>query len=261
MRAVYRRVRPFHLSPELIMNYFVATFVVLASLLSVPAIAADAADSDAAIAKLESTLTTMLPGAGITQIKATPIPGLFEVILGSQVVYMNGDASYFLTGELVEMATRKNLTEASKAILRFNKIKDYPESKMVVYTPKKKIEHTVTVVTDINCPYCRRLHSEMDQYMDNGIKVRYLFMPLKGKDDFDTTVSVWCSEDRNKALDTVKAGGKIEAKTCDNPISEQMALGRSLGVNGTPAIILEDGELLPGYVPIAKLVEALNKKP
>ncbi len=240
------------------MNYFVATFVLLTTLLSWPAFAVD---TDADIAKLETTLTQMLPGAGITQIKVTPIPGLFEVILGSQVVYMNGDASYFLTGELVEMATRKNLTEASKAILRFNKIKDYPESKMVVYTPKKKIEHTVTVVTDVNCPYCRRLHSEIDQYMANGIKLRYIFMPLKGKDDFDTTVSVWCADDRNTALDTVKAGGKIETRTCDNPVSEHLALGRSLGVNGTPAIILEDGEMLPGYVPIAKLLEVLNKNP
>ena len=231
-------------------------FVLLGSLLSYSAFAADIDDG---AARLEAILGKMLPGAEITQIKASPISGVYEVILGSQVVYMNGDASYYLSGELIEMATRKNLTESSKSVLRLSKLKNYPEAKMLVYTPKKKIAHTVTVVTDIDCPYCRRLHNEIAEYMENGIKVRYLFMPLKGRDDFATTVSVWCSENRNKSLDIAKAGGEIEAKTCDNPIKEHLNLARALGVNGTPAIILEDGEMLPGYVPVKKLVEVLNK--
>ena len=220
-----------------------------------------AAGSDEGATKLEGILKELLPTAEITQIKASPIAGLYEVILGSQVVYMNADASYYINGDLVDMATRKNLTEASKSTVRFNKLKNYPEDKMVVYTPKKKVEHTITVVTDINCPYCRRLHSEMDQYMENGIKVRYLFMPLKGPQDFAKTVSVWCADDRNATLDMAKQGGEIEEKTCDNPIREQLSLAHDLGVNGTPAIILEDGEMLPGYVPVKKLVEALNKSP
>jgi thiol:disulfide interchange protein DsbC len=231
-------------------------FVLLGSLLS---FSVSAADVDEGVAKLEGILGKLLPGAEITQIKASPITGLYEVILGSQVVYMNGDASYYLSGELVEMATRKNLTESSRSILRLSKIRDYPENKMLVYTPQKKIEHTITVVTDINCPYCRRLHNEMAEYMENGIKVRYLFMPLKGKEDFAKTVSVWCSDDRNQSLDIAKAGGEVEAKTCDNPISEHLSMARAMGVNGTPAIILEDGEMLPGYVPVKKLIEALNK--
>ncbi|MGB5398361.1 MAG: DsbC family protein [Gammaproteobacteria bacterium] len=231
-------------------------FVLLGSLLSYSVFAADVDDG---VAKLEAVLGKMLPGAEITQIKATPVAGLYEVILGPQVVYMNGDASYYLSGEMIEMATRKNLTESSKSVLRLSKIKNYPEANMVVYTPKKKIEHTITVVTDIDCPYCRRLHNEIAEYMENGIKVRYLFMPLKGKQDFATTVSVWCSDDRNESLDIAKAGGEIEAKTCDNPISEHLSLARAMGVNGTPAIILEDGEMLPGYVPVKKLVDALNK--
>lgn len=238
------------------MKYFCHMFILLGSLLSIPVFAAD---SDAGVSQLQSALGKLLPGAEVTQIKATPITGLYEVILGSQVVYMNADASYFLNGEMVEMATRKNLTESSKAILRFNKIKNYPEAKMLVYTPKT-VKHTVTVVTDIDCPYCRRLHSELDQYMANGIKLRYIFMPLKGPDDFATTVSVWCAKDRNKALNDAKAGVTIEAKTCDNPIAEHLNLARALGVNGTPAIILDSGEMLPGYVPIKKLVEALDDK-
>lgn len=238
------------------MKYLVSLSLLLASLLP---ISASAEGSDEGITQLKAALTRLLPTTEITQIKASPIQGLYEIILGSQVVYMNSDASYYISGDLVETATRKNLTEASKSVLRLDKIKNYPENKMVVYNPPDKVAHTITVVTDINCPYCRRLHSEMDQYMANGIKVRYLFMPLKGKEDFSKTVSMWCSDDRNASLDIAKAGGDIESKTCDNPISEHLSLARALGVTGTPAIILENGEMLPGYVPVKKLVEALNK--
>jgi thiol:disulfide interchange protein DsbC len=98
----------------------------------------------------------------------------------------------------------------------------------------------------------------MPQYMENGIKVRYIFMPLKGTDDINKTISVWCADDRNAALDIAKAGGEVEAKKCDNPILKHMELARKLGVRGTPAIILENGDMLPGYVPVNKLVTQLD---
>ena len=145
------------------------------------------------------------------------------------------------------------------SMIRQKEINDFGEDKMIVYTPPGKTRHTITVVTDVNCPYCRRLHSEMSQYMAGGVKVRYVFMPLKGPDDVKKTISVWCADDRNKALDIAKAGGEVEAKTCDNPIKEMYQLARSLGVNGTPAIFLEDGEMLPGYVPAKKLIAELDK--
>ena len=239
------------------MKHFCNIFVLLGSLLSIPSYAAG---TDPGAIHLHGVLSKLLPNAEITQIKPTPIKGLYEVIVGTQLVYMNSDASYFIDGDMVQMSTHKNLTEASKSVIRLSKIKKYPESKMVVYTPPKKVKHTITVVTDVYCPYCRRLHSEMNQYMADGIKVRYLFMPLKGQQDYDATVSVWCAKDRHKALDTVKAGGRIEAKTCSNPIAEQLKLARSLGVNGTPAIILNDGELLPGYVPEKQLLKTLDAK-
>jgi len=237
------------------MKYFRHIVLLAGCLLSIPSYAAN---PDPGVSHLHDVLSKMLPNAEITQIKQTPIKGLYEVIVGTQLVYMNEDASYFIDGDMVQMSTHKNLTEASKSIIRLKKIKNYPESKMLVYTPPGKIKHSITVVTDVYCPYCRRLHSEMDQYMADGIKVRYIFMPLKGKQDYDDTVSVWCSKDRHKALDTVKSGGHIKAKTCDNPVAEQLKLARSLGVNGTPAIILDDGELLPGYVPEKQLLKTLN---
>ena len=133
------------------------------------------------------------------------------------------------------------------------------EKEMLVYRPEK-VEHTVTIVTDIDCPYCRKLHSEMDEYLDNNIQVRYVFMPLKGMKDFKTTVSVWCSEDQNLALDIAKAGGNIDEETCPNPILKHQRVARELGIRGTPAIMLEDGRMLPGYVPIGELVKQLDSK-
>ena len=172
---------------------------------------------------------------------------------------MDQSARYMLDGDLVDLASRVNYTERSKSKIRLTAINALGEDNMLIYTPKQ-VDHTITVVTDIDCPYCRRLHSEMDQYMASNVKVRYIFMPLKGKSDFETTVSVWCAKDKNNALDLAKSGIKIEALNCDNPIKDHLVLARQIGIRGTPAIILETGEMLPGYVPAAKLLKEMNKQ-
>lgn len=209
--------------------------------------------------KLKKALAKNMPNIEITQISESPIPGLYEVIIGAQVVYMDQSARYMLDGDLVDLSNRENYTEKAKSTIRLTAINALGEDNMLVYTPKQ-VDHTITVVTDIDCPYCRRLHNEMDDYMKNNVKVRYIFMPLKGQSDMDTTVSVWCAKDRNNALDLAKSGTKIEALKCDNPIQNHLALAREIGIRGTPAIILETGEMLPGYVPVAKLVQEMNKQ-
>lgn len=209
------------------------------------------------IKSLRNVLSKKLPELGITQIKETPIHGVYEVVVGAQIIYTDGNARYAIDGDLIDLVTKRNFTEESRAVIRVTKIDELGEKNMIVYTPET-VNHTITVVTDINCPYCRRLHAEMDEYMKSGVKVRYIFMPLKGKDDYDTTVSVWCSDDKNLALDLAKAGSKIEKASCDNPIQRHMNLARQLGVRGTPAIILENGDMLPGYVPVKKMVQRLN---
>lgn len=209
------------------------------------------------IETLKKALAKNIPKVEITQVSESPVPGLFEVVVGTQIVYMDKTARYMIDGDLVDLSSRENYTERTKSKIRLTSLNALSEDNMLVYKPGQ-VDHTVTVVTDINCPYCRRLHAEMDGYMKNNIKVRYVFMPLKGQDDFDITVSVWCSKDRNKALDRAKAGEEIEKLTCDNPIKKHLALARTLGVRGTPAIILESGELIPGYVPVAKLAQDLK---
>ncbi len=209
--------------------------------------------------KLKQALSKTMPNVKATKISATPIEGLYEVIVGSQVVYMSIDARYMIEGDLFDLKTQQNVSEDAKSSIRLAAIEKLGEENMLIYKPKN-VKNTITVITDIDCPYCRRLHSEIPDYMKNNVEVRYVFMPLKGAADMKKTISVWCSDDRQLALDMAKAGGDIEEKTCDNPIKDHMNLARELGVRGTPAIVLENGKLLPGYVPVDKLVAEMRKK-
>lgn len=235
---------------KLLMNLLLPAVLALVS--------AKAIAAESAVDALKKNLAEHVPGAIISRVRETPISGVYEVIVGVEIYYMDKSARYIINGDLIDLVTRKNFTEEAKTFNRKMKVAELGEENMIVYTPKV-VDHTITVVTDIDCPYCRRLHSEMDEYMENNVKVRYIFMPLKGRSDFDTTVSVWCSEDRNLALDIAKAGGELEPASCNNPIARHLKIARELGVRGTPAIILEDGSMLPGYVPASKLVKELNK--
>lgn len=207
---------------------------------------------------LKKNLAERIPTVNISQVRETPVEGLYEVVVDSDIYYMNVGARYVINGDLTDLATKRNITEETRSGNRKSQIEAFGEENMVVYQPKE-VSHTITVVTDIDCPYCRRLHSEMDEYMDANIKVRYIFMPLKGQSDVETTVSVWCSKDRNSALDLAKSGADLEKISCDNPIQKHLALARELGVRGTPAIIMENGQMLPGYVPAKKLIPELKK--
>lgn len=236
------------------MKLFANLTLSAALLVSGTACAGEAEDLKA----LKDSLVTLLPAAQNAVIKTTPVAGLYEVSDGGQVMYMTKDTRYIINGDLFDLKTRKNLTETARGGERTKELNKLGESNMLVYKPKGETKHTITVFTDIYCPYCRKMHQEMDAYLAAGIKVRYLFLPFKGEKSFEDSVSVWCAKDRNKAMDMAKGGKTIEAKTCDNPIAQQQALGMKLGVNGTPAIILESGELLPGYVPADKLAAQLN---
>lgn len=211
------------------------------------------------VEKLKQTLAEVMPDVKPTKISTTPIEGLYEVIVGSQVVYMSVDARYMIEGDLYDLHTRKNISEIAKSAIRLAALDKLGQDNMLVYKPKK-VESTITVVTDIDCPYCRRLHDEVPDYLKNNIQVRYIFMPLKGAVSTQKSISVWCADDQQLALDNAKAGGEVDKKTCDNPVAEHLKLARELGVRGTPAIILEDGKMLSGYIPIDKLLVELGKK-
>jgi len=209
---------------------------------------------------LRQTLEKNLPGATIDAIRETVIPGLFEVTIGPRIYYVSGDGRYLLRGHLIDLVDRIDLTEDRLAKARLKALETIGEDKMIIFTPEKPA-HTITVFTDVDCGYCRRLHSQIDDYLKRGIRVRYLFYPRagKGSHSYDKAVAVWCAKDRQKALTAAKRGEAIEMVTCDNPVDQHMALAEAFGVRGTPMIVTETGEILPGYVPPETLARHLEE--
>jgi len=201
-----------------------------------------------------------IPGARVDELRASAIAGIYELTRGSEIVYVTADGKYALTGDLVELATNNNLTEEHRRELRVKAISAFPESDMLVFGPKDP-KYTVTVFTDVDCPYCRKLHSQIAEYNRLGIRVRYLLYPRTGPNTTSWTKAeqVWCSTDRNAALTRAKLGEELKTKPCaDNPVAKTYALGQDFALEGTPAIVMADGEMLPGYVPPDVLAQHLR---
>jgi len=175
---------------------------------------------------------------------------------------VTNDGKYLIQGSLIEVKSRTDLSEVRRKAIRLDAVNAVGEDNMIIF-PARKPRHTITVFTDIDCGYCRKLHKEVGQFNDKGITVRYLMFPRSGVNtpSYYKAVSVWCEDDRNAALTESKAGKTLPKADCDNPVKAHMELGKLLGVSGTPAIVLDDGELLPGYVPAVKMARMLDKKP
>jgi len=207
---------------------------------------------------VRKALNKSIPTLKINSIKPSKAKGLYEVVAGANILYVSEDGQYLLQGHLIDLEARKDLTEVKLADIRKLAIENLGEEQMIIFTPEKS-KYKVSVFTDIDCGYCRKLHSEMDQYMAEGISIQYLFYPRagKGSDSYNKAVSVWCADDRNAALTAAKKGEGTEAKTCDNPIDEHMQLGVEFEAKGTPMIVTEKGNIFPGYVPAKQLAKAL----
>jgi len=203
-------------------------------------------------------LNKSMPTLKIDSVKSSEVKGLYEVAVGANILYVSEDGKYLLQGHLIDIAARKDLTEGKLADTRKLAIEKLGEEQMIIFKPEKS-KYKVSVFTDIDCGYCRKLHSEMDQYMAEGISIQYLFYPRagKGSDSYNKAVSVWCADDRNAALTAAKKGGAPEVKTCENPIDEHMQLGVEFEARGTPMIVTEKGNIFPGYVPAKQLAKAL----
>lgn len=217
--------------------------------------ASDVIADEAAIRK---ALSVFMPSGEVDSIKPSEIKGLYEVAAGATIFYASEDGKYLLQGQLFDAEAKKNITETKLAEVRKNALEKIGEQQMIVFkAPISK--YTVSIFTDIDCGYCRKLHSEIDQYLAQGISVRYLFFPRagKGSDSYKKAIAVWCSADRNKALTLAKKGDALDGKTCENPIDKHMQLGEEFGMTGTPMIVTEKGNILPGYVPAAQLAKVL----
>ncbi|MEA2118586.1 DsbC family protein [Halovibrio sp. HP20-50] len=236
----------------------IVTWLVAASL--VPT----AAQADDATERLAESLSVNGQKMPVETVSETPMDGIYHVRLESgESFYANADGSYFLVGNLYENGDDGlvNLTEQEQNQERADTLAAVPESELVVFRGAREPKATVTVFTDPSCPYCARLHDTIPELNERGIAVHYMAFPRAGMGSAaaDTLQQVWCSDNRSEAMTQAKEGRSIaSAGNCDNPVSEQYELGKVLGVQGTPAIILPNGQLVPGFVPPERLSAMLG---
>ena len=205
-------------------------------------------------------VATHLPGAKADDLRVSPIPGIYEYTRGTDIAYVTADGKYAINGDLYEIAADSNLTDIRRRELRTKLMAEVPESQMLIFGPKDA-KYTVSVFTDVDCAFCRKLHSQIAEYNRLGIRVRYLLYPRTGPDTASWTkaVQVWCSPDRNEALTRAKLGEELKTKPCaDNPVAHTYQLGKDFALQGTPAIVLPNGDMLPGYEPPDVLVKNLQ---
>ena len=209
-----------------------------------------------------AALLKLLPaGSALDDLKPSPIPGIYEFSQGADVSYLTADGKYFIDGNIYDMGTRENLTETRRSRMRAALIGAVPESQMLIFAPKDP-QYTITVFTDVDCPYCRKLHAEIGEINRLGIRVRYLFYPRTGPntESWRKAEAVWCAADRSDAFARATAGAKVDTdKLCaSTPVAREYALGQSIGVRGTPAILTENGEYISGYMPAQELLKAVK---
>ena len=231
---------------------FSSLFAALA--LAVAAPLAQAADAEQAI---RNTLNTLQPDLKVESVSASPLKGLHQVQLeGGRVLYMSEDGQYLMQGYLYQMRDGQmvNLTEQAESVAVARQLNALPRNEMVIFAPKNPKTH-ITVFTDTDCGYCQLLHKEVAELNRQGVEVRYLAYPRAGvgSPTYETLVSVWCAKNPQEAMNQAKARKKVAAATCENPVAKQYELGQRIGVQGTPAIFLANGQLIPGYQPADKL--------
>lgn len=204
-------------------------------------------------------LQSINPRIEVDHVGAAPLPGFREAVVGGQMVYISDDGRYLLQGALFDVVEQKDLSQAGMADVRRRLLATIPASERIVFAPADP-KYTVSVFTDVECGYCRKLHEEIAEYNRLGIAIEYLAFPRMGpaSEDFTKMVSVWCASDRAQALTQAKKGGRVPAGTCTNPVARHYDIGRRVGLAGTPMIVTADGTQMPGYMPPADLRAALD---
>ncbi|MCG6886100.1 MAG: DsbC family protein [Proteobacteria bacterium] len=230
----------------------------LATLFSLFIIFPAAAD-DAGLQQARESIKKIVPDAKADAVQASPVNGLYQVTIPPEMFYISADGKYAFTGDILDLKNGTNLSRPVRDQVRVTAIDNIGEKNMIVYGPKTAA-HTISVFTDIDCGYCRKLHSEMAKYNKAGIRVRYLAYPRSGigSKSYDKAVAVWCAKDKNAALTKAKQGQDIPMNKCDNPVAMEYELGQRIGVQGTPAIVTENGKIIPGYVPAERLALILD---
>ena len=194
-------------------------------------------------------------------IQASPVDGWYTIQKGSIVAYISADGRYLLQGDMIDLDAQVNLSEVARTDARRDLMASVPNEEVITFSPED-VKYSVAVFTDIDCTYCRRLHSQIEEYMSYGIEVRYLLYPRNGPASraWNTAEEVWCSSDRQNALTLAKLDRKFETSPCDSSMVQQhYGIGRDVGLSGTPAIVFPDGTLVAGYLPPSQLAARLEQ--
>jgi thiol:disulfide interchange protein DsbC len=233
--------------------------VTVTAAFSVTAFSAQANNIADDIERVRAELIKMIPPAIDAEIVETAAENVYRMDFQGNYAFVYVTGEHVLIGELLNTKDQVNLGDAAKAERIATVIEDVPISKMIIFGPQDAKRH-ITVFTDIDCGYCRKLHNEVTDLTDAGIQVRYLAFPRAGvgSESHKKYVSVWCNADQQSALTTAKNGGSVPAASCENPVTETYNLGQQVGVRGTPTIIFDDGTLTPGYLPSAELIRRLG---
>lgn len=222
---------------------------------------------DLPIASVRKNIANKLNGTYPDKILKTPLTGIYELFYGEQVFYIDGTGRYiFKNGRLLSRKGENLSTDAYtkarelKAQQTLQLVSQIADSEMLVY-PASKEQSWITVFTDVDCPYCSRIHSELDTYKKAGITVKYLFFPQAGEQSsaYSTFINVWCSQDPYTALEKAEAGQYIsKIAVCQHPVDKHLALARQLGLTATPVIVMPDGTLIYGYKRPLEIIKLAN---
>lgn len=200
---------------------------------------------------VRAAMAALAPNATIDAVQESQIPGFYEAIANGQFIYVSKDGRYVIDGSAYDVANKSDLTAVARAKMRKLALSRIGPDKRIVFAPKAPVatRHTVTVFTDIDCPFCRHFHEQIAQYNAKGIAVDYLFFPLSIHPGADKKAeAVWCSKDRPAAFTAAMSGQDPGQATCPNPVPELSQLAQSIGISGTPTVLAPDGSQIVGQI-------------
>ena len=235
------------------------SLLILGLMASGSVFAADSAD-DKALEAVRAKIDAMFDEIGPEDVSVSPVDGWYTVHKGSIVAYVSEDGRYLLQGDMIDLDNQVNLSEQARNEGRREVMSSVSDEQAIMFSPAE-VKHSITVFTDVDCTYCRKLHSQIDEYLAAGIEIRYMLYPRGGpaSSSWKTSEEIWCARDRNKALTAAKQDRDFETNKCDaSTITKHYMLGQNIGLTGTPAIVFENGTLLSGYLPPAALAGRLQ---
>jgi len=234
--------------------------VVIAGLFSVSWAGAQQVDAEAELQNVRQKVNAMFQAISPEDVTPSPLNGWYTIHRGSIVAYVSADARYLIQGDLIDLEANVNLSEYVRNTSRRELMASVTDEEFISFSPEE-VKYSIAVFTDVDCTYCRRLHNQIEEYMAYGIEIRYLMYPRNGPQSqaWTTAEEVWCADDRNGALTAAKADRKFASTNCDaSTVANQYNLGQEVGLTGTPAIVLDDGTLISGYLPPDQLKARLD---